>query len=171
MKTTFKAFTPLAATLLAAAFSLTSTTALAHGDEKHKKANAPISTDSHPFGQEGDPKRVTRTVNIDMNDTMRYTPSDIKVKQGDTIKFIVHNKGKALHEMVIGNMEELKAHGEQMKKNPGMEHDEPYMAHVKPGGKEVLVWKFTQAGEFNFGCLAPGHFEAGMIGKISVAAK
>jgi uncharacterized cupredoxin-like copper-binding protein len=65
-------------------------------------------------------------------------------------------------------MDELKAHGELMKKNPEMEHGDPYMAHVKPGGKEEMVWQFTKAGEFNYGCLAPGHFEAGMIGKIKV---
>jgi uncharacterized cupredoxin-like copper-binding protein len=65
-------------------------------------------------------------------------------------------------------MEELKAHGELMKKHPGMEHDEPYMAHVSSGKKEEMVWHFTKAGEFHYACLVPGHFEAGMIGKITV---
>ena len=55
-----------------------------------------------------------------------------------------------------------------MKKFPEMEHDEPYMAHVKPGKTETIVWQFSKAGDFNFGCLIPGHFEAGMIGKVAV---
>jgi len=169
MKTTFTSLPRLALAVLAGALSLSAS--VANADGNHKKAHAPISTETHSFGQEGDPKRVTRTINVDMHDNMRYTPSDIKVKQGDTIKFVVHNKGKAMHEMVLGSKDELKAHGEAMKKNPGMEHDDPYMTHVKPGGKEVMVWKFTKPGEFSFGCLAPGHFEAGMIGKITVAAK
>lgn len=157
------------AALMAVTFALGAGLAYAHGNETHaKKADAPISTDEHAFGKEGDPKKVTRTINVDMSDTMRFSPADITVKQGETIKFVVHNKGQALHEMVIGTIDELKAHGELMKKNPGMEHDEPYMAHVKPGGKETMVWQFTNPGEFNFGCLAPGHFEAGMIGKIKV---
>jgi len=49
-----------------------------------------------------------------------------------------------------------------------MEHDEPYMAHVAPGKTERIVWRFTKPGEFHYGCLVPGHFEAGMVGKIVV---
>ena len=49
-----------------------------------------------------------------------------------------------------------------------MEHDEPYMAHVAPGRTETIVWQFTKAGTFHFGCLMPGHFEAGMIGKYAL---
>ena len=65
-------------------------------------------------------------------------------------------------------MKELKEHAEMMQKHPTMEHDEPYMAHVPPGKTESMVWQFTKAGEFYFGCLVPGHFEGGMIGKLSV---
>ena len=32
-----------------------------------------------------------------------------------------------------------------------------------------LLWKFTKTGEFYFACLVPGHFEAGMHGKIVVS--
>lgn len=157
------------AAILAMSFVAAAPAAKAHGDEHHKKTKSfSISTDEHAFGREGDPKKVTRTIRVDMNDNMRYTPSAITVKQGETVRFIVHNKGKGNHEMVIGTMEELMAHGELMKQNPNMEHDEPYMAHVAPGGKEEMVWQFTKPGDFNFGCLAPGHFEAGMIGTIKV---
>jgi uncharacterized cupredoxin-like copper-binding protein len=55
-----------------------------------------------------------------------------------------------------------------MKKHPGMEHDEPYMKHVAPAKKEEMVWQFTKAGEFHYACLIPGHFEAGMVGRITV---
>jgi uncharacterized cupredoxin-like copper-binding protein len=102
---------------------------------------------------------------------MRFTPSDLAIRQGETIRFVVSNKGKVMHEMVLGSPAELKAHGEMMAKHPGMEHDEPYMAHVKPGQTQRMVWHFTRAGDFNFGCLAPGHFQAGMIGKIKVSAR
>ena len=49
-----------------------------------------------------------------------------------------------------------------------MEHDEPYMAHVAAGKAETMVWKFTRLGDFFYGCLVPGHFPAGMVGKIIV---
>ena len=103
-----------------------------------------------------------------MSDTMRFMPAEISVRQGETVKFIVKNSGKILHEFVLGSMKALQDHAALMKKFPEMEHDEPYMAHVKPGKTETIVWQFTQAGDFNFGCLVTGHFEAGMIGKVAV---
>lgn len=120
------------------------------------------------FGRTGDPKKVVRTVTVDMADTMRFTPAVLTIKRGETVRFVVRNRGKVMHEMVIGTMQELTEHAEQMKKHPHMEHDEPYMAHVAPGKQESILWQFTKAGEFHFGCLVPGHFEAGMVGRIVV---
>ena len=160
--------------LFAAAFALAflPPAALAHGPEMHGKAGAPkaISTEEHSFGRQGDPKKVSRTVTVDMSDAMRFSPAEVRVKQGETIRFVARNGGKVMHEMVLGNLAELKAHGELMKKFPNMEHDEPYMAHVPPGKAQEIVWTFTKAGEFHFGCLLPGHLEAGMIGRVIVAA-
>lgn len=161
--------TILAATSVSLAFLLGAPLAHAHSGQTHKaKDNVPISMEEHAFGKQGDPKKVTRTIAIDMDDTMRFGPADITVKEGEIIRFVVKNNGKMMHEMVIGTMDELKEHGEMMKKHPGMEHDEPYMSHVSPGKKDELVWHFTRAGEFYYACLIPGHFEAGMIGKIKV---
>ena len=152
-----------------AALALTTGIAFAHGEKPHAKKDArPISTEETPFGKEGDPKKVSRTISVDMNDQMRFTPAELNVKRGETIRFRVKNSGKVMHEMVLGTMDELKKHAEMMRKHPGMEHDEPYMAHVAPGKTENMVWQFTKAGEFYYGCLVPGHFEAGMIGKVSV---
>lgn len=160
----------LSLAVLTATFALAAPMAFGHGDAHPTKAktNITISPDEQVFGKQGDPKHVTRTITVDMGDNMRFSPSAIQVKQGETIKFVVKNKGQLNHEMVLGSMDELKVHGELMKKNPGMEHDEPYMAHVSPSNKEDMVWQFTKAGEFNFGCLILGHFEAGMLGKITV---
>jgi uncharacterized cupredoxin-like copper-binding protein len=55
-----------------------------------------------------------------------------------------------------------------MKKFPNMEHADANMAHVKPSKTGEIVWQFTQAGEFQFACLQPGHFEAGMVGRLTV---
>ncbi|QJW84488.1 cupredoxin family protein [Ramlibacter terrae] len=121
-----------------------------------------------PFGQEGDPKRVTRTIRVGMNDRMRFDPATINVRKGETVRFVVANRGAVLHEMVLGTAQALKEHAEMMKKHPGMEHDEPSMAHVKPGATGDIVWQFTQSGEFQFACLVPGHFEAGMVGTLVV---
>jgi uncharacterized cupredoxin-like copper-binding protein len=149
-----------------------SASALAHeGATQHKKAGGPISTEENAFGREGDPKKVSRTIDVDMSDKMRFTPDALAVKQGETIRFRVRNSGQVMHEMVLGTMEDLKEHADLMRKNPGMEHGDPYMAHVAPGKTETMVWQFTKPGEFHYGCLVPGHFEAGMVGNVHVAAK
>lgn len=144
--------------------------AVAHEKAPHgKKAEKiPISAEEKEFGREGDPKKASRTIKMDMSDAMRFSPAELRIKRGETIRFIVTNSGKTMHEMVLGTMQELKDHAELMKKHPGMEHDEPYMAHVAPGKTERLVWQFTTLGEFYYGCLIPGHLEAGMIGKVIV---
>jgi uncharacterized cupredoxin-like copper-binding protein len=120
------------------------------------------------FGREGDPAKATQIIRVQMADTMRFTPAAITVKRGDTVKLVATNKGKVLHEMVLGTPDELKKHAELMRKFPEMEHDEPHMVHVKPGKSGALVWQFTKAGEFQFACLVPGHLEAGMVGKVTV---
>jgi uncharacterized cupredoxin-like copper-binding protein len=111
---------------------------------------------------------VQRTIEIRLTDNMRFAPKDIQVKLGETVRLVAINAGKVLHEIVIGTPQELKAHAEMMKKHPGMEHDEPYMAHVNAGQKGAIVWTFNRAGSFEFACLIPGHFEAGMVGRITV---
>ena len=85
------------------------------------------------------------------------------------MRFVVTNKGKFLHEMVIGDKKTLDGHAALMVKFPAMEHDEPYMAHVPSGKTKILVWTFNQPGAFEFACLIAGHYQAGMVGKINVA--
>lgn len=155
---------------VAFALALASTAAMAHGDEEHapKHVYSVAKVEKTAFGQEGDPKKVTRTVKVDMTDAMRFTPADLTVKKGETVKFVVSNSGKVLHEMVLGTPQALKEHAELMKKFPEMEHADANMAHVKPGKAGEMVWQFTQAGDFQFACLQPGHFEAGMVGKVVV---
>lgn len=121
-----------------------------------------------PLGQPGNPAKVTRTVDIVMSDAMRYTPASVKVKRGETIRFRVKNTGRIKHEMVLGSLAELKEHAKTMARFPEMEHDNPNAISVEPGQTGELVWRFTKAGKFDFACLVPGHFEAGMQGKIAV---
>ena len=102
---------------------------------------------------------------------MRFTPSKLSFKQGETVRFVIQNKGKLLHEMVIGTRAELDAHAAMMIKFPNMAHDEPYMAHVNAGQSGGLVWTFNRPGDFEFACLIAGHYQAGMVGTISVLAR
>jgi uncharacterized cupredoxin-like copper-binding protein len=144
----------------------------AHGEKSPRKAPAAQSAlEEKAFGRAGDPRKVSRTLRIDGADTMRFTPPEIRVTQGETVRLAVRNRGKLLHEAVLGTMAELKQHADLMKKFPEMEHEEPYMVHVKPGRTGEIVWQFTRPGEFYFACLIPGHFEAGMLGKVVVTER
>lgn len=49
-----------------------------------------------------------------------------------------------------------------------MEHADPNQVTLEPGKTGELVWQFIRAGTFDFACLQPGHFNAGMRGKIAV---
>ena len=122
------------------------------------------------IGEPGKAVNVTRTVQIDMSDAMRYTPSSIDAKQGETIRFVIRNSGKVKHELVLGTEKELQEHYEVMKKFPEMEHDDPNMVTVAPGKTGQVTWKFTKAGKIDFACLQPGHYDAGMKGSVAVAA-
>ena len=160
--------------LLATAITmfLVSAGAAAHGEKAHSRKFSPQQlAEEKAFGKAGNPSKVDRTIRFSMSDKMRFDPSHVTVKQGETIRFVVKNNGKLMHEMVFGTPQELKEHADLMKKFPDMEHDEPYMAHVAPGKTEEIIWQFTRAGEFDFACLIAGHFDAGMMGKVKVVAK
>jgi uncharacterized cupredoxin-like copper-binding protein len=155
--------------VLAAALIGASLGAGAHEGKGHKKAG-PVLKEQTEWGVAGDAKAARRTIELTMSDGMRFTPKLIEVNLGETVKFVVKNRGKLLHEFVIGNRKALDEHAALMLKFPGMEHDEPYMAHVKPGGSSQVVWTFNRPGSFDFGCLIAGHYQAGMVGKINIVA-
>ncbi len=143
--------------------------AWAHGEKPHPAAKIDYSkAEEMPFGRAADPKKAKRTVRVEMNDRMRFVPAEITVKRGEIVRFVPFNKGQVMHEMVLGTMDDLKQHAEMMRKHPEMEHDEPHMAHVAPGKSGEMGWQFTKEGDFFYACLVPGHFEAGMIGKVKV---
>lgn len=147
--------------------------AYAHGPAHPSPQAAPteVIKEQKPWGIAGDAAAARRTVTIRMSDDMRLSPNHIEVREGETLRIRAVNAGAVMHEIVLGTGEELAAHAELMKKHPGMQHDEPYMAHVPPGRQGDVVWHFNRPGEFQFACLIAGHYEAGMRGTIRVQAK
>lgn len=145
--------------------------ALAAGDHAApggQHGNMPAAAEHDSAGTAGDAAKVTRTIPVEMHDNMRFTPDNITVKAGETVRFFVVNKGKVRHEMMIGSMAELNEHAEMMKKVPDMVHKEPNQISLAPGQRGAVVWQFTDAGAVNFACLQPGHKEAGMVGVVQV---
>lgn len=142
------------------------------------------------FGQPGDPAKATRTVAVTMGDNF-FEPETLKVKAGETIRFVIENKGQLVHEFNLGTaamheahraeMQMMVDHGvlmpdrinrEMMKMDMGggktMEHNDPNSKLVEPGKKDEIVWTFTKAMSLQFSCNVPGHSEAGMVGDLKV---
>ena len=162
-------FRRLSTTLLALALSGTAFAAGNHaGGHHHGHAS---NADETAIGKPGVAAKVNRTIAVDMADTLRYTPSNIQVKRGETIRFVIKNSGKIKHELSLGTEKELLDHLEEMKKFPDMEHDEPNKLTLAPGAQGEIIWQFTKAGPVHFGCLMPGHYEGGMKGLVNVTAK
>ncbi|HOY35389.1 MAG TPA: cupredoxin family protein [Piscinibacter sp.] len=140
----------------------------AHGESTHPKADVPAAPEQQPWGIAGEARRATRTVELRMLDSMRFVPDRLAVKLGQTLRLRIRNTGAVLHELVIGTPAALDEHAALMARFPDMQHDEPWMAHVPPGRTGEIVWTFNRVGEFAFACLIAGHYQAGMVGRITV---
>ena len=123
-------------------------------------------------GDPGDPMKPARVVHVVMregnDDKMNFTPNKVEVKRGEQIRFILTNTGAFEHEFILATSEQNLKHAEEMKKNPDMEHSDPNGKRIDPQETKEIVWRFSRAGQFEFGCLIPGHREAGMMGVVIV---
>ncbi|RBP09096.1 putative cupredoxin-like copper-binding protein [Roseiarcus fermentans] len=145
------------AALAAAALLLAAAPLAAHGD--------------HAAGVPGDPNKPARTVEIVMSeaaDGMHYTPDRVEAHPGEQIRFAIRNAGSVSHEFFLGTAEADKAHAAMMAAMPEMKHHDANAVTVAPGQSATLLWRFTHAGDFEFACLVPGHYEAGMHGAVAV---
>lgn len=186
---TYRTLSSLKAMCLAsAALALISAAQAAEGPPGH--------THSHDSPMIGEPAKATvntRTVQITLIDNA-FEPESVKVKAGETVRFVITNAGQLLHEFNIGTaamhaehqkeMAMMMEHGmitptgidqNMMKMDhsnmPGMQghsmkHDDPNSVLVAPGEKKELVWKFTKAADLEFACNIRGHYESGMVGKV-----
>ncbi|MGO4917601.1 cupredoxin domain-containing protein [Pseudogemmobacter sp. W21_MBD1_M6] len=144
-------------------------------------ANAASAAGSHSgghmdmmsIGGEGAQKAVTKTVDIIMKETddgkYVFEPSDLTFKAGETVRFNIKNIGEQVHEFVMDEFEKNVEHKAMMEKFPEMEHDDPNAIRLEPGMQGEIVWTFANTGSFEFACLIPGHYEAGMHGPLSVS--
>ena len=148
--------------LAALATLLLLSTAQAHDDD-HAHGTA--------IGSPGKASHISRTVQVVMTDSMRFTPARIVVKEGETIRFVVKNAGRLKHEFVLGTAPELAEHAEMMKKFPDMEHSDPNMVTLAGGKTGEVLWRFSKAGAVAFACLEAGHYDAGMKGAVNVMAR
>lgn len=133
------------------------------------RATAPADVE-RPYGRPGDLSKATRFVRLDMNDQMRFYPADVKVKQGETINFLIKNSTKTSQVMALGSATELTERAAMLKQFPKTEMSPLNQVHVKSGESAEMLWQFTKAGAFAFASTSQSPLEAGMMVKIVVTA-
>ncbi len=179
-----KSSTTLAIAILAT--SLLAAPALAAG--KHGKGHGHAA--AADIGAPGKPEAVTRTIEVTMFDNY-YEPENLTVKEGETVRFIVRNKGEFVHEFNIATPEMHLAHAPEMEMmvehgvlepdrinwdaakkmqatmGHGM-HDEANSLLLEPGKSGEIVWRMPKHATLQFACNVPGHYGAGMHGDLSL---
>jgi uncharacterized cupredoxin-like copper-binding protein len=114
-----------------------------------------------------------RIIEIIADDNFFY-PTSIYVKRGETIKFVVTNKGMYIHELVMGTKEEQAKHHEQMRSMSLEDMDHHMHAGInsitmQPAQSQEITWTFdSMMQQIEFACHIPGHYEAGMHGLIEI---
>lgn len=168
----------------AAVAGFAATTSIAHASPGHG--------DNTDIGQEGHVSNIDRVIEVSM-DEMKFDPADIDVEKGETIKFVVRNDGRMIHEFNIGTDKMWRGHEAEMRKMmqsgmmtgrvlkhdkmraAGMMHDDANSVLLEPGETAEIVWTFSGSAEIGFACNVPGRRQAGMVGTFvssdNVAAK
>jgi uncharacterized cupredoxin-like copper-binding protein len=116
-------------------------------------------------------RRIDRTVEVRASDTMRFTPADIRAREGETIRVVVRNDGAMPHEWVLGSPAAIEQHAKEMRGGHADHGGGIVGASVAPGQVAELVVTFESAGPLQVACLVPGHYEAGMRGSVDVVAQ
>ena len=151
--------------------------------------NSAYAASMKMIGEKGKQNEVTREIVVKMYDNY-YEPDSFKVNKNETIKFIVENMGELVHEYNIATKEMHIKHQPEMQKMVEMEilladtidkekmkemaKKDHTMAHkhansllLEPKEKGEIIWKFSSSAKLEIACNVPGHYEAGMVAKIT----
>lgn len=148
--------------------------AIVHGHDESESHDHGASGDHGQLaiGVPGHEEKVSRTITVTMREkddgSMVFEPGSLAVAKGETIRFAFKNNGDAEHEFVMDTHKGILDHKVAMEKWPNMEHADPNSIRLESGETGEIIWTFNRGGEFQFACLIPGHFDAGMHGKLSV---
>ena len=150
----------------------TATVALAAAMALGSVAHAAAAAREFGAGEPGDPKKPARLVPVTMKETedgrMVYFPDKVDVRDGEQVRFKITNAGRTEHEFMLDTPEHNATHKAAMLKHPNMVHDDPNGVTIEPGKTAEIVWKFSKPGTYEYACLVPGHYEAGMHATVAV---
>ncbi|MDH4335449.1 MAG: plastocyanin/azurin family copper-binding protein [Chloroflexota bacterium] len=121
------------------------------------------------FGSEANPRVIT----VDLLD-FRFEPAAINVRVGESIRIIAINRADLPHELFIGSPADQDRHHELHAQAPPDQQDQLDSGvtgiYVAARGTGQFTYRFDAVGEVVIGCHLVGHFEAGMVGVVRVAA-
>lgn len=143
----------------------------ASDDGQGKEHDVGEADDNFDFalGKPGDEAAATRTVEVETKPGLKFAPTGVQVKAGETVTFTVTNTDKVDHEFVLGNKPYQDLHESQVEAG-GVYHDySDYSVYVQPGDTQSFTWTFERAGRILFACHVAGHYKAGMVGQITIS--
>jgi len=143
-------------------------TAAACGQDAGQTAPEPATGTEFPFGSPAEVSDADRVVEIQTTDELTFEPADITVAPGETVTFRLTNNGALVHDFTLGDQATQDEHEAEMAEMGGMAHDEPNVATIPAGETVELTWTFGEDGSVLVGCHQPGHYAAGMKGRITV---
>ena len=109
-----------------------------------------------------------RSVEIQAVDSLRFEPDEVSVDAGETIRFVLVNTGGEDHEFVLGDESLQESH--EMDGHEGHGDDALAAVDLSPGSTVEVTVTFDEPGSLLYGCHVQGHYEAGMVGTVTVAA-
>jgi len=117
------------------------------------------------------PPGTDRVVELSM-EAMRFVPTKLNVKVGETITFVVTNPNDIPHELFIGDQaDQMAHHAAHLAVPSASQATVPHMGYgiyLDAHGTGMVTYHFTKAGEIMLGCHLPGHWEAGMVAIVTV---
>ena len=140
------------------------------GQETGETTTPETTGSEFAFGSPADPADADRVIEIETNDALRFEPADITVAPGETVTFRLSNDGSVVHDFTLGDQATQDEHEAEMSEMDGMAHDEPNVATIPAGETAELAWTFGDEGIVLVGCHQPGHYAAGMVGRVTIQA-
>jgi uncharacterized cupredoxin-like copper-binding protein len=128
---------------------------------------------SFAFGSPASPSEADRTVEVEANDRMKFVPETIAVKEGELVRCVIQKVGQLQHSLTLAKPAEQKKHEKEMKgmavdRMASHMDDDPNVIVVQGGETGSLTWRFTEAMAVQFACHIPGHYDAGMKGRMRI---
>jgi uncharacterized cupredoxin-like copper-binding protein len=111
-----------------------------------------------------------REVSVRMTDELRFEPDALTVAAGETVRFVIHNAGASDHEFLIGDEAAQATFAAEMAENHDDTHAGEAGIALGPGESGEFTYTFDEPGELLIGCHEPGHYDGGMVGRITVGS-